>query len=158
MFPDLKRDSVYLIALAAEKQGCNGTIDSSAHAEENGWTRHSAGIVPTWRQKGLEVRGPHFISMDGKVVDVFRVLRMVFNPAMGSHVAHAVEMRPVLDCDCGGSNVADEDALFQDLNSFRCGDGAVYFPAGKECARRDDSFYDGMLPYNQGSGRVYLPF
>jgi hypothetical protein len=108
--------------------------------------------------KGLEVWCAYFISMESEVVDVPGSLGMLFDPTMGAHIAHAMKMRSVLNGNGGGSDISDQDALFQDLDSFRGRDGAVDFAAGEQRASGNDSLHDSKFADDQGSGRMYFAF
>lgn len=81
-------------------------------------------------------------------MDVFGLRGMVFDPSMGSHVAHAMKMSSIFDGNGWGSDIPDEDSLFKNLDSFRGGDRAVYFPAREQCAGRNYPLHDGKLAYD----------
>jgi len=52
VFPDLKRDSVNVVALANQKRCGDGTVHSSAHAKENCRASHKDAILPGRQEKG----------------------------------------------------------------------------------------------------------
>jgi hypothetical protein len=108
--------------------------------------------------KGLEVWCAYFVSVESEVVDVLGSLGMLFDPTMGTHVAHAMKMCSVLNGNGGCSDISYQDALFQDLDSFRGRDGAVDFATGEQCASGNDSLHDSKLADDQCSGRMYLAF
>jgi len=147
-----------VIALSGKEERGDGAVDSTTHTEQDGWTRHSGGIVLGRMAKGLEVWCAYFISMESEVVDVFGSLGMLFDPTMGSHIAHAMKMCPVLNGNGGCSDISDQYPLFQNLDSFCGRDRAVDFPAGQQCASRNDSLHDSKLADDQGSGCMYLAF
>lgn len=96
--------------------------------------------------------------MESEVVDVLSPLGVLFDPTMGAHIAHAMKMRSVLNGNGGRSDISDQDALFQDLDSFRSRDGPVDFAAREQSACRNDSFHDSKFADDQGSGRMYFTF
>ena len=118
-------------SLPCEEQCRNGAVDSTTHSKQNGWTRHSEGIVLGRVSKGLEVWRAYFTSMKCEIVDIFGILGMLFDPAMRPHIAHAMEMSPVLNRDGRCSDVSDQDPLFQNLDLFRGCDRTVDFSAGQ---------------------------
>jgi len=91
-------------------------------------------------------------------MDVFGILRMFFDPAMGSHIAHAVEMCSVLNGDGRSSDISNQHALFQNLDFFRGGNSSVDFSAGQQSSCRNNTFDDRKFPDNQGAGRMNLAF
>ena len=75
-----------------------------------------------------------------------------------THVAHAVEMRSLFDRNRRGTDVADEDTRFKDLNLFDGGDGAIDFSAVHEHAGGDDTLDDGMLSDDERTGGMDFAF
>lgn len=85
-----------IVALANQQCRCDGAVNSAAHSKKNGWTVHSDDIVAGGVCEELEVGGPHLASLAGKVVGVLGRRRLLINPFMSPHVAHPVEVGPIL--------------------------------------------------------------
>jgi len=49
--------------------------------------------------------------MKSEVVDILGRLGMLLDPAMGAHIAHAMEMRSIFNGNGWGANVPNEDPL-----------------------------------------------
>ena len=96
--------------------------------------------------------------MESEIVDILGRLGMLLDPAMGAHIAHAMEMRSVFNGNGRSSDIPDEDALFEDLDSFCGSDGPVNLSTGEQRAGGNDSFDHGKLPHNQCAGGMYFTF
>lgn len=105
--------------------------------------------------KGLEAWCPDLVAVEAEVVHVVVRLVSVIHP-MGPHVTHAMEMGSILDGNGGGSDVSDQDALFEDLDPFGSGHGSVDLAAGHQDAGGNDAFDDGELPHDDHTGSVNL--
>jgi hypothetical protein len=64
----------------------------------------------------------------------------------GAHIAHAMEMCAVFYGNGRSSDISDKDALFENLDSFRGGDGSVNLATGEQRACGNDAFNDGEFP------------
>ena len=96
--------------------------------------------------------------MESQVVDILGRLGMLLDPAMGPHIAHTMKMRSVLNGNGRSSDIPNEDALFEDLDSFCGSNGAVYFSTGEQRACGNDPLDHGKLPHDQCAGGVDFTF
>lgn len=91
-------------------------------------------------------------------MNILRLAGMFIDPLMGAHVAHSMKMGPIFNGDSRCADIADQDALFQDLNFLRRCDGSVDFPAGHESASGNNPFDDGKLAHDERAARVDFTF
>ena len=91
-------------------------------------------------------------------MDILGRLGMLLDPAMGAHIAHAMEMRSVLNGNGRSSDIPDENALFEDLDSFCGSDGPVNLSAGEQCTGGNDSLDHGKLTHDQCARGMYFTF
>ena len=91
-------------------------------------------------------------------MDILGRLRMFLDPAMGAHIAHAMEMRAVLNGNGWSSDIPNKDSLFEDLDSLCGSNGPVNLSAGEQRAGGNDSLDHGKLPDDQCAGGMYFTF
>lgn len=96
--------------------------------------------------------------MGCEIMDIFVGRRVLLDPFVCPHIAHAVEMGSVFNGNGRRTNVPDEDAVLEDLYFLCGGNGSVDLSAGHQHSRGDDSFYDGMFSHNQSAGGVNFAF
>lgn len=96
--------------------------------------------------------------MQREVMDTLGRLGMLLDPAMGAHIAHAMEMRSVFNGNGRSSDIPNEYSLFEDLDSFCGSDGAVNLSTGEQRAGGNDPLDHGELPHDQCAGGMYFAF
>lgn len=70
--------------------------------------------------------------MSGKILSILRRRRLLLDPFMGPHITHSVKMGPVFYRNARGSNIADQDAMFLNLDFGRGGYRSVDLATGHQ--------------------------